>query len=83
MIVASAIALLIETCRRIVKEMRGRSTPVPTTPSCPCRAKIRRRTRMWVYVDDEAQPYNVFDFTMDRGRDGPKRFERLQSGTSC
>ncbi|WP_165420223.1 IS66 family transposase [Edaphobacter modestus] len=30
--------------------------------------------RMWVYVGDEAQPYNVFDFTMDRGRDGPKRF---------
>jgi hypothetical protein len=30
--------------------------------------------RMWVYVGDEAQPYNVFDFTMDRGRGGPKRF---------
>jgi transposase len=30
--------------------------------------------RMWVYVGDGAQPYNVFDFTMDRGRDGPKRF---------
>jgi transposase len=30
--------------------------------------------RMWVYVGDEAQPYNVFDFTMDRGRDGPTRF---------
>jgi len=30
--------------------------------------------RMWVYVGDDAQPYNVFDFTMDRGRDGPKRF---------
>jgi transposase len=31
-------------------------------------------TRMWVYVGDEEQPYNVFDFTMDRGRDGPRRF---------
>jgi len=30
--------------------------------------------RMWVYVGDELQPYNVFDFTLDRGRDGPKRF---------
>jgi hypothetical protein len=29
---------------------------------------------MWVYVGDEAQPYNVFDFTMDRGLDGPKHF---------
>ena len=30
--------------------------------------------RMWVYVGDEAQPYNVFDFTLNRGRDGPKYF---------
>ena len=30
--------------------------------------------RMWVYVGDSSQPYNVFDFTLDRGRDGPKRF---------
>ena len=30
--------------------------------------------RMWVYVGDEAHPYNVFDFTLDRGRDGPGRF---------
>jgi hypothetical protein len=30
--------------------------------------------RMWVYVGDASQPYNIFDFTLDRGRDGPKRF---------
>lgn len=30
--------------------------------------------RMWVYIGDAAQPYNVFDFTLDRGRDGPSRF---------
>jgi len=30
--------------------------------------------RMWVYVGDEKNPYNVFDFTLDRGREGPKRF---------
>ena len=29
---------------------------------------------MWVYIGDAAQPYNVFDFTLDRGRDGPSRF---------
>jgi len=27
-----------------------------------------------VYVGDEANPYHVFDFTLDRGREGPKRF---------
>jgi transposase len=32
------------------------------------------RARMWVYVGDEAHPYNVFDFTLSRGRDGPKYF---------
>lgn len=41
----------------------------------PMQSKDRvANARMWVYVGDEAQPYNVFDFTMDRGRDGPKRF---------
>ena len=32
--------------------------------------------RMWVYVGDESNPYNVFDFTLHRGRDGPKQFLR-------
>ena len=30
--------------------------------------------RMWVYVGDDGHPYNVFDFTLNRGRDGPKYF---------
>lgn len=30
--------------------------------------------RMWVYVGDDTHPYNVFNFTLDRGRDGPKYF---------
>jgi transposase len=30
--------------------------------------------RMWVYVGDDAHPYNLFNFTLDRGRDGPKYF---------
>ena len=33
-----------------------------------------RPARLWVYVGDEANPYNVFDFTLDRGREGPKEF---------
>jgi transposase len=32
--------------------------------------------RMWVYVGDTAHPYNVFDFTLHRGRDGPRYFLR-------
>jgi transposase len=30
--------------------------------------------RMWVYVGDSSQPYNLFDFTLDRGRNGPLSF---------
>jgi transposase len=30
--------------------------------------------RMWVYVGDNDYPYNIFDFTLNRGRDGPKYF---------
>jgi transposase len=30
--------------------------------------------RMWVYLGDELHPYNVFDFTLHRGREGPKYF---------
>jgi hypothetical protein len=32
--------------------------------------------RMWVYVGDDGYPYNVFDFTLNRGRDAPKYFLR-------
>jgi transposase len=33
-----------------------------------------KQARMWVYVGDDHNPYNVFDFTLSRGRDGPATF---------
>jgi transposase len=33
-----------------------------------------RQARMWVYIGDEHNPYNLFDFTLGRGRDGPVAF---------
>jgi hypothetical protein len=33
-----------------------------------------RRARMWVYVGDRHNPYNVFAFTISRSRDGPALF---------
>jgi transposase len=30
--------------------------------------------RLWVYLGDAAHSYNVFDFTVNRKRDGPQRF---------
>ena len=35
-----------------------------------------KSARMWVYVGDQGHPYKVFDFTLNRGRDGPKYFLR-------
>jgi hypothetical protein len=29
---------------------------------------------MWVHVGDDGFSYNAFDFTLNRGRDGPKYF---------
>jgi transposase len=33
-----------------------------------------RWARFWVYVGDEEHPYDVFDYTRSRSRDGPARF---------
>jgi transposase len=33
-----------------------------------------KQGRMWVYVGDEHNPYNLFDFTLSRSRDGPAMF---------
>jgi len=46
------------------------------TRLCRCRAQAKPSRRACVYVGDEAHPYNVFDFTLNRGRDGPKYFLR-------
>ena len=29
---------------------------------------------MWTYLGDAVHPYNVFDFTLNRKRDGPQQF---------
>jgi transposase len=33
-----------------------------------------KQARMWIYLGDAANPYNVFDFTQSRSRDGPAKF---------
>lgn len=39
------------------------------------------KARMWVYVGDEENPYQVFDFTLSRSRDGPAKFLKGYAGT--
>ncbi len=47
---------------------------------CPGAGKTTR-ARMWVYVGDDDDPYNVFDFTRSRSRDGPAQFLKGYRGT--
>ena len=51
-------------------------TPMPMQP--PGKT---RKARLWVYLGDAAHPYNVFDFTLGRGRDGPTAFLGEYGGT--
>jgi transposase len=46
-------------------------TPVKVRDS---ERKIKALGRLWIYFGDYLHPYNVFDFTMSRKRDGPSRF---------
>jgi transposase len=46
-------------------------TPVKVRDS---ERKIKALGRLWIYFGDYLYPYNVFDFTMSRKRDGPSRF---------
>jgi transposase len=70
------VADFVEPLYRLMADRVRASHVVATDDTImPMQSKGKvANARMWVYVGDEAQPYNVFDFTMDRGRDGPKRF---------
>lgn len=60
---------------RMVAEVLASGLVATDDTTLPMQAPGRARpARMWVYLGDEAHPYNVFDFTLSRGRDGPARF---------
>src|SRR2546430_16888661 len=70
------VADLVEPLYRRMAERGRQSHGVATDDTIlpmlsPGKAK---RARMWVYVGDPDHPSNGFDFTLDRGREGPKQF---------
>jgi transposase len=70
------VADLVEPLYQLMAD-RVRSSHVVATDDTimPMQSKDKAaNARMWVYVGDQDHPYNVFDFTMDRGRAGPKLF---------
>jgi transposase len=44
------------------------------------RTHFLHTARLWVYLGDNAHPYNVFDFTQTRKRDGPQQFLKNYQG---
>ena len=48
---------------------------------CPGNGRTKQG-RMWTYVGDEHNPYNIFEFTLSRSRDGPMRFLKDYGSTS-
>jgi len=70
------VADLVEPLYGLMAERVRASHVVATDDTVmPMLAKGKTaNARMWVYVGDEAGPYNIFDFTLNRGRDGPKYF---------
>lgn len=70
------MADLAETLWELMRE-RVRASHVVATDDTIMPMQSKGKTtnaRMWVYVGDDDNPYNVFDFTLNRGRDGPKYF---------
>ena len=72
------MADLVEPLYELMAERVRRSHVVATDDTImPMLAKGKTaNARMWIYLGDQAGPYNIFDFTLNRGRDGPKYFLR-------
>ena len=70
------VADLVEPLYQLMAE-RVRASHVVSTDDTIMPMQSTGKTanaRMWVYVGDDDHPYNIFDFTLNRGRDGPKYF---------
>jgi transposase len=70
------VADLVEPLYELMAERVRQSHVVATDDTIMPMQSVgkTKAARMWVYVGDQAHPYNIFDFTLNRGRDGPKYF---------
>lgn len=58
----------------VVMQSRALHTDDTTVKMQELVTHILSTARMWVYLGDAAHPFNVFDFTLNRKRDGPQQF---------
>ncbi len=70
------VADLVEPMyRRMIKRVLESHVIATDDTHMPMLAKDKTtRAYMWVYVGDDAHPYNIYDFTMGRNREGPVEF---------
>jgi len=72
---ADVAALVLPVYARMVERVRLSHVLATDDTVMPLlERKKARQARMWIYRGDDAHPYNVFDFTTSRGRDGPAQF---------
>lgn len=72
--VADLVEPLYELMASEVRKSHVVSTDETTLPMLSPGQGQTHPARMWVYVGDPVHPYNVFDFTLNRSRDGPQQF---------
>jgi transposase len=68
------VAPLVELMTGLVKQSRVIHTDDTTVPIQSPGEKQCRKGRIWCYLGDALHPYTVYDYTPNRGRDGPARW---------
>jgi transposase len=71
---AELLRPLYDLMVKVVLQSRALHTDDTTVKMQELVTHLLSTARLWVYLGDAAHPYNVFDFTVNRKRDGPQRF---------
>jgi transposase len=71
---ANLLRPLYDLMVNVVMQSRALHTDDTTVKMQELVTHLLRTARMWVYLGDAAHPFNVFDFTLNRKRDGPQQF---------
>lgn len=74
------VAPLVELMATRIRQSKVIHTDDTTVPIQSPGAKQCRKGRIWCYLGDESHPYTVYDYTLDRSRDGPARWLAGYSG---
>jgi transposase len=71
---ANLLRPLYDLMVSVVMQSRALHTDDTTVKMQELVTHLLSTARMWVYLGDAAHQYNVFDFTINRKRDGPQQF---------